>query len=234
MRTVRDVRKYLVQVARQEGRRRDEAEDLAHDLLVSALRRGLDLQGDAFLRSARMAARQHGAFLARSALRRRAREHLTVSVPYEVPLPPLPISDGPLPPNLSAPLRTTLLLLLQGLEKPELRSVLGLEDTALRKRFEALRKRAPLPRPNLLVVPRTSDARTLRRLQVSVLARLGPERRFGTADPDGHGLFFVEALTPGHPAATHGAAPISRTPSKGTPCSTASSRTSPSSSSSRT
>jgi hypothetical protein len=128
---------------------------------------------------------------------------------------------------LSPALRTTLLLLLQGLEKAELRLALGLTDAALRKRFQALREYAPLARPDLSLPPRTPVLSLLRRSQPGLLRRLTvalgtalPARRVVAAsDPDGHGVIFAEALTPGRPAATSGASPPNaRTRSKGTPC----------------
>lgn len=226
MTTLRAVRASLVNISRRTSRVAHEAEDLAHDILLAALGRGLPLDGDTFLRSVHGAARRHGAFLARSAARRRAREASSAAdymcrsdceedrddAPEGAPLS-----------ALSPALQTTLLLLLSGLEKAELRLALGVTDAALRKRFQALRDHAPLARPRLHLPERTGVLALLRRVQVALLPRLG---RSGTAshmqaprvlavsDPDGHGIIFAEVLTPGGRAATTGAA--SNAPRAGT------------------
>jgi biotin operon repressor len=195
----------------------DEVEDLAHDLIVSALRRGLPLEGETFLRSASGAARRQAAFVARSAGRRRARE--AQSTVGEV----LSGDEGTGADDLAAAslrgaalsvlspaLRTTLLLLAQGLDKAELRLALGLSDAALRKRFQALRDHGPLARPELHLLPRSPALSELRRTQVATLPRLGDAagararwgRLLGAGDPDGHGLIFAEVLTPEAGSAT--------------------------------
>ena len=218
-----------------------EVEDLAHDIILSALRRESPLDGETFLRSAHGAARRHGAFLARSAGRRRARElcsaHEQVvdgSVDAGDATAAAPLS------LLSPTLRTTLFLLFLGLEKAELRLALGVTDAALRKRFQALRERAPLARPDFPIPKRTPALRQLRRSQIQVLPRLaaaavgeGHARRvLAASDPDGHGMIFAEALTLGHRTATSEVSvTLDRTPAKGIPCSTPRSRTLPSSSS---
>lgn len=242
MPNLRAVREALVRVSRRYGRVPDEAEDLAHDVLLSALQRGLDPVGNAFLRIADGAARRHAAFLARSAARRRARELRAVD---ESPAREVPVWDdggegAPLS-TLSPVLRTTLLLLVQGLDKAELRSVLGVTDTALRKRFQALRERAPLAWPRLPVVERTPALVRLRRSQIELLphlaARGGEARILAAHDPDGHGVIFSEALTRGRRTATtlrnpSDASPVDgRSRAKGKTCSGIESRTSPSSSS---
>lgn len=239
MTSARQVRELLVRAAHRFSRVDHEVEDVAHDLVVAALRRGLPLDG-AFLQSAHGAARRHGAFLARSAGRRRKRENDCARLhPPEQDVPDAfdPV-DGDSLSRLSTPLRTTLLLLLLGLDKAELRQVLGINDSALRKRFQELRKRAPLVRPHLLLPDRTPPLSQVRRSQVTLVPRLaaiaagvqpGP-RVLATGDPDGHGMIFLGgALTPGALAATAPTTgPDAR--AKGPPCSIPTSRTSASSS----
>jgi DNA-directed RNA polymerase specialized sigma24 family protein len=238
MSTLRAVRASLVEVSRRYSRVSHEAEDLAHDLILSALRRGTPLDGETFLRSAHGAARRHGAFLARSSGRRRARE--AWSADEQVADAPLGVDEdvesAPLS-VLSPVLRTTLFLLCLGLEKAELRLALGVTDAALRKRFQALREQGPLARPDLpLSSSRTPAHPQMRRSQVELLRRLATRRMLAASDPDGHGVIFAEELTSDHSAATasertSGASPTGgRTSAKGSPCSTRKSRTSPSSS----
>jgi DNA-directed RNA polymerase specialized sigma24 family protein len=211
------LRASVVAASRRYSRVAHEVEDLAHDIILSALRRGVPLEGEAFLRTADGAARRHGAFLARTAGRRRARElrdgervdvgaqHVEVDVADD--------EGAPLS-GLSPSLRTTLLLLFLGLDKAELRHALGLTDAALRKRFQALRDHAPLARPHVAVPSRTPALVQLRRSQVGLLQRLaGPEAGAGegreparrvvaASDPDGHGIIFAEVLTPAGRTAT--------------------------------
>jgi DNA-directed RNA polymerase specialized sigma24 family protein len=255
MSTLRAVREALVEIARRHSRVAHEAEDLAHDILLSALRRGDPLESQAFLRSLRGAARRHGAFLARSAARRRAREAREAREAHEASgalvdaVGAIEAVDAAAAANrrseaaplsaLSPSLRTTLLLLFLGLEKAELRLALGVTDAALRKRFQALRDHGPLARPDLAPPRRTPALSRLRRYQVKLLPRLaavlvgnGARRVLAASDPDGHGLIFAEALTPGRRAATTEApATNAPAPEKGTPCSPVRSRTSRSSSS---
>lgn len=241
MSNLRAVRESLVEVSRRYSRVAHEVEDLAHDIILSALRRGFPLDGETFLHSARGAARRHGAFLARSAGRRRAREAWSSSnqvADCDVAAKDDVVQGAPLS-VLSSTLRTTLFLLFLGLEKAELRLALGVTDAALRKRFQALREHGPLARPDLPIPRRTPALSLLRRSQVKLLPRLsaalvgdGRARRvLAASDPDGHGLIFAEVLTPGRRTATSDASAMNdRTRAKGDPCSTPRSRTSRSSS----
>jgi hypothetical protein len=124
---------------------------------------------------------------------------------------------------LSPALRTTLLLLMSGLEKAELRLVLGVSDAALRKRFQALREHGPLARPELPIPARTPAISQVRRSQVEILPRLAPAvvadgRVLAVSDPDGHGIIFSEALTSRGRTATSDASANARTRAKGNPC----------------
>lgn len=213
---------------------------MAHDLVVAALRRGLDLEEEAFIRSGRAAARLHSAFLARSAARRRARERLGAA--EDVSDDGIEARQGSPEPaslGLSSALETTLLLLVLGHTKSELRSLLGLTDEALRKRLQALRARAPLARPRVPAAHHGAGYPQLRRAQIRVLPRLAEQaagegqagRLLASSDPDGHGVIFAEVLTKRPGTATPDAPRPDPRRNQGKPCSTASSKTSPSSSS---
>lgn len=227
MATLQEVRELLVAAARRYSRVRHEAEDLAHDLIVAALRRGLRLEDEGFARAANASARRHGAFMARSAARRRARETSCTLEPSQrdEPITTEVVVSPPLP----AALHTTLLLLILGHTRSELRSALGLTDAALRKRLQGLRARAPLARPEL-AGPISPPPPELRQAQVRLAPRLasilqetgGSGRLVAVSDDDGHGIIFSEVLTNGPGAATTGtSSPDSRGHEafvKGQPC----------------
>lgn len=207
---------------------RDEAEDLAHDIIVAALRRGLALEDDGFARSADASARRHGAFVARSAARRRARELLSALEPEATDNNEPNKREGGPSSLLPSALHTTLALLSLGHTKSELRAALGITDAALRKRIQSLRQRAPLARPQF--AERSACSPDLRRTQVGLLPQLAPrlargcggERLIAVSDGDGHGIIFSEVLTNGTGTATSTVSdPISRgneAPVKGKPC----------------
>jgi DNA-directed RNA polymerase specialized sigma24 family protein len=210
---IREVRQALVTASRRFGRVQHEAEDVAHDVLVAGLRRGLVLESEAFGRAIAASARKHAAYLARTAARRRTREHLVAddeeATAGEVP-PAEAWAEGEdaLGDALPAALRTTLLLLSLGHSKSELRAALGITDEALRKRLQSLRDRAPLARPRF--ARQLAPAPAVRRTQVEVLPRLMPRldagrgggRLLAVTDADGHGIIFSEVLTNARPAAT--------------------------------
>lgn len=214
MSDIRAVRAALVKASQRYSRITHEAEDVAHDVVLSALRRGLSLSGERFVRSTHAATRQHAAFLARSAGRRRARELELCLQQAQGDEASAQLNEtsaeleGASLSVLSPALRTTLLLLCLGLDKAELRVALGVTDPALRKRFQVLRDQAPLPRPKLALPTRSPALAGLRRAQVRLLPQLAaagasrPQRVVATSDPDGHGLIFAQVLTLAPGAAT--------------------------------
>jgi len=187
----------LVAASRRYARVDHEAEDVAQDVLLAALGRGLALDGEAFSRAADASARQHAAFVARSAARRRARELRCAVDPGGAEADEPCDGEGAPAESLPSVLRTTLLLLSLGHTKSELRSALGITDAALRKRIQGLRERSPLARPRFSG-PRVSSP-GLRRAQIACLPRLAPKlnggRLIAVSDGDGHGIIFSEALT---------------------------------------
>ncbi len=216
--TLESVRSILVDRARRHSRRTDEAEDLAHDLLLAALRRDQPVTGESFVRNVESATRQHGAFLARSAARRRAREAFGVeSSTFQVEISSDVENSFPLS-ALSAPLRTTLLLLHSGLTKSEVQALLEVTDATLRKRFQLLRQRAPIERP---VFSFSMRIPAVRRAQTTILSQLAGGTRLGqrllaACDPDGHGIIFSNAFTKSESAATSEMPSVNSPLSKGT------------------
>jgi DNA-directed RNA polymerase specialized sigma24 family protein len=198
MGTTGEVRQLLVLASRRHSRVREEAEDVAHDIIVAALRRGLPLEDEGFARTIDASARRHAAFVARGAARRRAREVRFALEPAGGELGETNLPEGVAPAALPSALRTTLLLLSLGHTKSELRSALGLSDATLRKRIQGLRERAPLARPEF--TERAVFFPQVRRTQVGLVLRLassleGRGRMVAASDCDGHGIIFAEVLT---------------------------------------
>lgn len=210
------LRHRLVRLARRHGRRRDDDEDLAHDLIVAALRRGLALDDDHFTRSLGGAARRHAAFVARSSVRRHRRDARLVRTDHDDDDDDGAVDDDddvvrtPLA-KLSPALLTTLVLLRAGLDKAEICAVCGITDAALRKRLQGLRAAAPieaLPLPSLPASTARFARRTSSLALLQALSRARPKKAssstaatsaatsFAIHDPDGHGLIFGSSLGP--------------------------------------
>jgi DNA-directed RNA polymerase specialized sigma24 family protein len=215
-------RAALVDRARRHSRVADEVEDLAHDILVTALRRGLPLVDGPFFEGA---ARRHAAFLARTAARRRAREQSAGAVVDAADQAGFTGEGGAALEDLPPTLRTTALLLVSGLRKAEIRAALGITDAALRKRFQALRGRAPLALPEVRP-PAAPICGRLRRVQVAALPALAaalptdPQgaRVLGVHDPDGHGLILRAAHTRPPRGNDRGPEDVPREPQGEPPC----------------
>lgn len=179
-----------------------EADDLLQEALLVAFQSGrqplVDDRHDAWFHGV---LRKLAAFLARGAGRRRGREEAVATEgDTEASAADLGATGGDavtavravladLPPAQSS----VLVLVLHGLDRAEIRQVLGIADTALRQRLAALRRRladASLgalqePFQAWLAARNGADAG----LKRATLAR-GPARihgfRMGVSDPDGH------------------------------------------------
>ena len=181
----------LLRQARRYSRRPDEAEDLLHTVLLSALRAGrTDLACPQNRRWLHGALRKRSAHEARTALRRRARE-----AGFEPPtsrtaqsMPEAFLAD--LPPAL----KRTARLVLSGHSRPEIRHVLRLSDAALRQRLTQISRRwQQTSNAPLHTAPDLAGALPyglLRRALVPAV-RHAPAH-LGSHDPDGH-LFVLGA-----------------------------------------
>ena len=224
-------------VSRRYSRMAHEVEDLAHDILLSALRRGSALDGEAFLRSAQGAARRHGAFLARAldaagrAKGQRGRGRLGRGATLGTSSDGAPLSV--LSPRCGRRCFSALGA-REGRAPPGARRDRCGAAEAISGAAGACPACASRP-PHSRRGPRLPQ---LRRSQVELLpgsrprAGDGPARRvLAASDPDGHGLIFAEVLTPGRRTATPDAPAERPDARERNPCSTPKSRTSPSSSS---
>ncbi|MEO0556731.1 MAG: transcriptional regulator [Bacteroidota bacterium] len=189
-------------VARRHTRVANEAEDLLHEALIAAAKAGrLDLTEAANRRWLNGVLRRQAAFLARTAVRRRQREEVSVASDELVTAPEALVGTwGSLGlETLPRSIRSVLALALHGLRRDEICAVLGISSTAFRQRLVALRKRlGPLPedlqREALALAYARRQARAddlalgLIRRALFASSRVAPG--LGTHDPDGH-LFVL-------------------------------------------
>lgn len=183
----------LLRLARRHTRRPEEAEDLVQDALLDAVAAGrADLADPANRRWLGGVIRNRAAFAARSAARRRRREHLwqAEQEPTEAPAPAPDIADAlkALPPAL----KSLAALALSGHSRREIAYLLRLPDTALRQRVAALKRRL---RALGLLMPEQTPGLNLElsygRIRDALLPRLVREGGlFASHDPDGH-LFVI-------------------------------------------
>jgi len=182
----REAYREILRAARRFVRSEEEARDLVQDTLVIALARGFDDWATPARRGwLRGVVRKRAAFVARGQVRRRRREELPEGASGSSAggwvwrddfLAALPRS-----------LRVVAALASADLCATEIRWLLGLSDTALRKRLSALRGavRAAGDAPTLpAAAPQASFGG--RRPQLLAGLRRQQGRVLATHDPDGH------------------------------------------------
>lgn len=173
----------------------DEADDLVQDMFLAALEQQRVWGGAGFQAWASGVFRRRALFIARTEGRRRRRE-----ASYVADAAPSRDSSRTLPrrfiDTLPPSLQTVALLASVGLGRAEIASLLGITDTALRKRISGLRRawRNSGGAPELVELPRgyPQPCGLRRRSLKGGLVRL-PGARFAFADPDGHSVFFGAA-----------------------------------------
>lgn len=187
----------LHRMARRYADSPDEADDLVQDMLLAALDQRRDWDDARFQAWARGVFRRRAVFIARTEGRRRRREasYAAEAAPTRVPSRTLPRGFiDTLPPSQ----RTVALLANAGLGRAEIAALLGIADTALRKRISGLRRawRAFGGAPEIDELPRgypSLDGPGRRFLKTS-LVRV-PGARFAVADPDGHAVLFAAHIS---------------------------------------
>lgn len=185
---------HWLAVARRHAWRADEAADLLHNALITAIAAGRQDLTDAANAAWFVGVIRNTALMeARSAGRRKRRE-----------VGQAPIEQAKASSNdeveawlaavslLPRGARSVAVLALHGLNRKEIASILGLNDASLRQRLTSVRKAMikldpaarPADLPNLRSTIRTRlELGLLRRALLSVLLREGD---LGTHDPDGH------------------------------------------------
>lgn len=185
----REAYRDLVRTARRCTRSADEARDLAQDALLVALARGIDDWASPSRRPwLRGVVRKRAAFLARGEVRRRRREELAGRAgPAAGTWTWQPRFLASLPRSL----RVVAALISADLSAAEIRWLLGLSDTAWRKRLSELRRavRAEPERPTLARAEPAASFGSHRPRLLASLRRHGG-RTLATHDPDGHSLLL--------------------------------------------
>ena len=184
-------------VARRHSRVAQEAEDLLHDALLAAASAGrLDLDEPDNRRWLTGVIRNQAALRARSAVRRRDREHRAASDAFVDPADEVGGAWAGLGLDaLPRSARSVLVLALHGLGRDEVCAALGLSATAFRQRLVTLRRglgRLPddVQRQALALAYARRQSRAddlaLGLLRRALLARVRAAPGLGTHDPDGH------------------------------------------------
>jgi DNA-directed RNA polymerase specialized sigma24 family protein len=185
----RDAYRDLLRAARGCTRSLEEARDLAQDVLVIALARGLDDWPSPARRAwLRGVVRKRAALLVRSQMRRRCREALPDGAGSRAGAWSWqPRFLASLPPSL----RVVATFASADLCAGEIRWLLGLSDTALRQRLSALRRAVRAePEPPTLPAPEPRAGFGGHRAQLLAALRRQPSEAIATHDPDGHPLFL--------------------------------------------
>jgi len=179
----------ILRTARRVSRSGDEARDLVQDVLTIALARGLrDWPSPARRAWLRGVVRKRAAFLARGQARQRRREGLLGGAGQGAGawswqprfLASLPRS-----------LRVVASLASADLCAAEIRWLLGLSDTALRKRLSALRSAVRgEAEPPTLAAPEPPHSFGAHRAQLLATLRRQRDPALATHDPDGHPILL--------------------------------------------
>ena len=180
----------LQQCARRHSRVDHEADDLVQDVLILAISGGRRLADENFVAWAKGVIRNHARFVARSAIRRRARETAWASI--DAGWDTVPRFAHEFTSLLPPAQRVVALLVNLGLTRAEIRHLLGLSDVAFRQRLSGLRRafqaygsQAELCRGYL---PISGDGLARRALKGAFNS--ADARSFAIRDPDGIPLFF--------------------------------------------
>ena len=180
----------LMRVAARRSVIPHEAEDLVQDVLLSAIEKNRDCDDPSFLPWASGAIRNSARFAARTAARRKRREH-AYAVEHDRSAPPLPRFPDAFMATLPRSRRVVALLINLGMGRREIAYLLGLSDMAMRQRIAGVRKAfadfagdaGSDPHPSF-----PADGLARRALKASLPKRR--DRRFAVRDPDGVPLFF--------------------------------------------
>ncbi|MGQ0642574.1 MAG: transcriptional regulator [Gemmatimonadaceae bacterium] len=179
-----------MQVAARCSLIRHEAADLVQDVLLSAIEKNRDCGDPSFLPWASGAIRNRARFAARTAVRRKRREH-AYAVHHERSAHSLPRLPDPFIITLPRSRRVVALLINLGMGRREIAYLLGLSDMAMRQRIAGVRKAFADFAGGAETDPHASfPANGLARRALKASLPKSGQRRFALRDPDGTPIFF--------------------------------------------
>lgn len=191
----RDVSPDTIEVLRRVAKRCSavphEAEDLVQEVLLAAIEKQRDWNDPQFLPWAAGAVRNWATFAARTAARRRKREH-SYAVHWPQPADVVPALPESFIAGLPRSRRVVARLVNLGMSRAEIAYLLQLSDAALRQRISGVRRAFAAftgeseSDPQIASPP---DGRARRALKASLPMHARPI--FGIRDPDGNPLFFT-------------------------------------------
>jgi DNA-directed RNA polymerase specialized sigma24 family protein len=182
--------KTLMQVAARCSVIRHEAEDLVQDVLLCAIVRNRDYGDPSFLAWASGAIRNRAKFAARTAVRRKRREH-AYAVEHERSSHSQPRFPDTFVSSLPRSRRVVALLINLGMGRREIAYLLDLSDVAMRQRIAGVRKAFAEFTGEVESHPHKSfPANGLARRALKGLLPKRGQRRFAVRDPDGTPIFF--------------------------------------------
>jgi DNA-directed RNA polymerase specialized sigma24 family protein len=180
----------LIHVAARCSVVRHEAEDLVQDVLLSAIENNRDCGDPSFLPWASGAIRNRARFAARTAGRRKRREH-AYAVEHERSAHSLPRFPDTFVATLPRSRRAVALLINLGMGRSEIAYLLGLSDMAMRQRIAGVRRAFADSAGEAESDPHASfEANGLARRELKASLPKRGHRRFAVRDPDGTPLFF--------------------------------------------
>jgi DNA-directed RNA polymerase specialized sigma24 family protein len=167
-----------------------EAEDLVQDVLLSAIEKNRDCADPSFLPWASGGIRKCARFAARTAARRKRREH-AYSVEHDRVAHSLPRLPDAFIVALPRSRRLVALLINLGMGRGEITYLLGLSDMAMRQRIAGVRKAFADFAGGAESDPHASfPANGLARRALKASLPKRGERRFAVRDPDGTPIYF--------------------------------------------
>ncbi|MGP1274396.1 MAG: RNA polymerase sigma factor [Caulobacterales bacterium] len=189
----------LLNTARRHARLAHEAEDIVQDAMLAAFEAGRsDLDDPANRLWLNGVIRNQARMRARGAMRRKSREAVLAPETFaDTERDRADMTLGAWVAGLPRALRPVAALVLTGHTRAEIRSALGLADTALRQRLQNLKRAAKasgIEAGALLALRPDLAHGVLRRGLLDVVSRR--QATFATYDPDGNLLVFrTPALT---------------------------------------
>lgn len=185
-----DTIETLIRMAERRSVIPHEAEDLVQEVLLAAIEKNRDCGDACFLPWASGAIRNRARFAARTAARRKRREHI-YAIEHGHSAHRVPRLSAAFIASLPRSRRVVALLINLGMGRREIAYLLGLSDVAMRQRIAGVRRALAgfEGEGKCDSCPSFSANGLARRALKASLPNRG-ERRFAVRDPDGTPIFF--------------------------------------------